>query len=106
MGNDVSFGAGAICANLRLDEKEITSGNENSGRTKLGPILGDHIRVGVNTSLMPGVRIGSNTMITSGLTVAENIEPGSFVSGKTELIVKKNKTVPEASARDKMKKLI
>ena len=106
MGNDVSFGAGAICANLRLDEKEITSGNENSGRTKLGPILGDHIRVGVNTSLMPGVRIGSNTMITSGLTVAENIEPGSFVIGKTELIVKKNKTVPEASARDKMKKLI
>ncbi len=103
MGNDVSFGAGAICANLRLDEKEISSGMENSGRTKLGPILGDHIRVGVNTSLMPGVRIGSNTMIASGLVIAQDIAVDSFVSGKMELKISKNTAGLDSSGRTKMK---
>lgn len=104
MGNNVSFGAGAICANLRLDEKEIVSAGHSTGRNKLGPILGDKIRVGVQTSLMPGVRIGSNTMITSGLVIAEDIEAGKFVSGgKIELTIKDNKAVLDEKARDEMK---
>lgn len=104
MGNDVSFGAGAICANLRLDEKEITSSGVQTGRNKLGPILGDHIRVGVQTSLMPGVRVGSNSMITSGLVIAQDIEARKFVSGgKMELTIKDNRAVLDASARESMK---
>lgn len=103
MGNDVSFGAGAICANLRLDEKEIVSSGENTGRNKLGPILGDHIRVGVQTSIMPGVRIGSNTMITSGLVIAQDIEAGKFVTGKIALEIKDNKAVLNPEKRATMK---
>ena len=104
MGNNVSFGAGAVCANLRLDEKEIVSSGQASGRNKLGPILGDNIRVGVQTSLMPGIRVGSNTMITSGLTIIEDIEAGKFVSGgKVELTIKDNKAVLDSEAREKMK---
>lgn len=99
IGNDVSFGGGALCANLRLDEKNIG----DSGRNKLGPILGDHIRIGVNTSLMPGVRIGSNTMITSGLIIAQDIDEGKFVSGKTELVITENRTKTDAASREKMK---
>lgn len=87
MGDDCRFGAGAVCANFRLDGANI----KDSGRNKLGPILGSHIRVGVNTSLMPGVRIGSNSMITSGLVIAEDIEPGKFVSGKINLKIKNNR---------------
>ncbi len=100
MGDNVSFGAGAICANLRLDEKTIGE----SGRTKLGPILGSNVRVGVKTSLMPGVRIGSNTMITSGLVIAQDIEEGKFVSGKTELTIKDNRASLDAASREKMMK--
>lgn len=100
MGNNVSFGAGAICANLRLDEKTIGE----SGRTKLGPILGSNIRIGVKTSLMPGVRIGSNTMITSGLVIAQDIEEGKFVSGKTELTIKDNRASLDSASREEMKK--
>lgn len=104
MGNDVSFGAGAICANLRLDEKEILSSGVATGRNKLGPILGDHIRVGVQTSLMPGVRVGSNTMITSGLTIVEDIEAGKFVSGgKPKLEIKDNKAVLDIASRQTMR---
>ena len=99
MGNNNSFGAGAVCANLRLDEKEI----KESGRNKLGPIFGDNIRVGVNTSIMPGIKIGSNTMITSGLVIAEDIEEGKFVSGKTELTIKENTAKLDQSSREEMK---
>lgn len=94
MGNNNSFGAGAIGANLRLDEGEVKSAGIMSGRNKLGPILGDNIRVGVNTSLMPGVRIGSNSMITSGLVVSQDIELGKFVSGKIELKIEDNRSAP------------
>lgn len=104
MGDDCSFGAGAICANLRLDEKEISSAGQATGRNKLGPILGSHIRIGVQTSLMPGIRIGSNSMITSGLVIAEDIEEGKFVSGKTELSIKENTAQLDVSARADMKK--
>lgn len=100
MGNDVSFGAGAICANLRLDEKEIGQ----SKRNKLGPVLGDHIRVGVQTCLMPGIRVGSNTMITSGLVIAEDIEAGKYVTGKIELEIKDNKATLDVKSRSDMKK--
>ncbi|MFA5793088.1 MAG: NTP transferase domain-containing protein [Candidatus Gracilibacteria bacterium] len=99
MGNNCSFGSGAVCANLRLDEKEIG----DSKRNKLGPIFGENIRVGVQTSIMPGVRIGSNTMITSGLIIAEDIEPNKFVKGKTTLEIKDNKAILDKSARAKMK---
>lgn len=102
LGDDVSFGAGAICANLRLDEKNIG----DSGRNKLGPILGSHIRVGVQTSLMPGIHIGSNTQITSGLVIAQDIESDKYVSGKIELDIKDNRASLKPSARaDMMKKL-
>lgn len=87
LGENCSFGAGAVCANLRLDEAEIAE----SGRNKLGVVMGDHVRVGVNTSLMPGVRIGGNSMIGSGLVVSEDIEPGKFVYAKTELVQKDNR---------------
>lgn len=101
MGDDCSFGAGAVCANLRLDEKNIG----DSGRNKLGPILGSHIRVGVQTSLMPGIRVGSNTLITSGLTLAQDIEEGKFVSGgKIELDIKENRAKLDSGKREQMKK--
>ncbi|MEK9166687.1 MAG: NTP transferase domain-containing protein [Patescibacteria group bacterium] len=96
IGNNCGFGAGAICANLRLDEKKIEETN------KLGAILGDNIRIGVNTSLMPGVKIGSNTMITSGLVIAQDIEAGKYVSGKIELKIDDNKATIDPEARNAM----
>ncbi len=104
MSDDVSFGAGAICANLRLDEKEITSSGIATGRNKLGPLLGSHLRVGVQTSIMPGIRVGSNTMITSGLVIGQDIEVNQYVSGKMELKIQENRAVLNKNAREEMKK--
>lgn len=93
IGNNCGFGAGAICANLRLDEKG----------EKIGAILGENIRVGVNTSLMPGVKVGSNTMITAGLVIPHDIDAGKFVSGgKIELKIEENRAAIDPTAKKAM----
>ncbi|MDP1722624.1 MAG: sugar phosphate nucleotidyltransferase [Candidatus Gottesmanbacteria bacterium] len=91
---DVSMGSGNVLANLRLDEGEIFSvvrkERVNTKRTKLGAIIGRHVRIGVNTSIMPGVKIGSNSMIGAGLIVDRDIPDGSFVTGGTSMAITKN----------------
>lgn len=72
--NNVLFGAGAVCANFRFDEKEIYSKVKkeliNTGRKKLGAIIGSNVKIGVNASLMPGVKITGGSFIM----------PSSFVN--------------------------
>lgn len=74
---NVSMGSGTVLANLRLDEGEIASvirdQRMNTRRTKLGAIIGRHVRLGVNTSVMPGVKIGHDSMIGAGLVVNRDI---------------------------------
>lgn len=74
---DVSMGSGTVCANLRLDRGEIASivgeNRINTRRTKLGALIGKNVRIGVNTSIMPGVKIGRDSMIGAGLVVDHDI---------------------------------
>lgn len=95
VSTNVSFGAGAVTANLRLDEGEISVTAEGekrpTGRTKLGAIIGRNGRVGVNVSLLPGTVIGENTAIGPGLVVGGEIPPHRFVKGKTELAIVPNR---------------
>lgn len=93
IGDNVSFGAGTITGNLRLDEKEI-----ENGQNKLGLITGNNIRVGINTSFMPGVKIGGNSMIGAGLTINEDVPESSFVKTKTKAEIRPNKK--EITPRD------
>jgi bifunctional UDP-N-acetylglucosamine pyrophosphorylase/glucosamine-1-phosphate N-acetyltransferase len=59
-----NFGAGTVCSNLRHDKGNIKSfikgERVDSGRRKLGVIMGDDVMTGINTSIYPG------TVITSG----------------------------------------
>lgn len=74
---DISMGSGTVLANLRLDRGEIASvigeNRVNTQRTKLGAMIGKNVRVGVNTSIMPGVKIGHDSMIGAGLVVNRDI---------------------------------
>ncbi len=110
IGNNVSFGAGTVTGNLRLDEGNIkvniTDVIIDSGRNKFGLITGNNVRCGINTSFMPGVKVGNNSMIGAGIIVAENIPEKMFVYGKTELIMKENKASLDYSKRDVMKMAI
>lgn len=66
---DVSFGAGTITANFRLDHQPI----KDTGRIKLGAMIGHGTRVGVNTSLMPGIKLGSQTVVGPGLVLNQDL---------------------------------
>ncbi len=70
--------AGSIFANLRLDEKnvgmKINGEYVDSGHKKLGGIIGDNVKFGVNVTIMPGKKIWPNIMIPPGATVESDIE--------------------------------
>lgn len=95
IGNDVSFGAGTVTGNLRLDEKNIqvgvNGGKMDCGSNKFGLVTGNHIRVGINASFMPGIKIGSNSFVGAGIVVAQDIPEGSYVAGRWELKIRPNK---------------
>ncbi|MRR14155.1 glucose-1-phosphate thymidylyltransferase, partial [archaeon] len=61
IGEGCNFGAGTICSNLRHDGKNIKSyvkgERVDSGRRKLGVVMGDDVMTGINTSIYPGTVI-------------------------------------------------
>ena len=107
ISRNCSFGSGAVTGNLRLDEGHIhvnVKGEKMStGTNKFGLICGENIRVGINSSFMPGVKIGSNTIIGAGLSIGQDIEEGKFVKGKVELEIRENKASLDKGKRDEMK---
>jgi len=76
--NNVLFGAGAVCANFRFDEKEIHSSVNgdmiNCQRNKLGAIIGSNVKIGVNSSLMPGIKIVANSIVMPNSIVLKDIK--------------------------------
>jgi bifunctional UDP-N-acetylglucosamine pyrophosphorylase/glucosamine-1-phosphate N-acetyltransferase len=95
LADNVSLGAGAVTGNLRLDENSIKSVIQNkkieTGLNKFGCVIGADSRIGINTSLMPGVLIGVDSFIGSGLIISANLPNQSFISGEIKLKQRKNK---------------
>ncbi|MFH0851913.1 MAG: NTP transferase domain-containing protein, partial [Candidatus Peregrinibacteria bacterium] len=83
IGSNVSFGGGSLTGNLRLDEQKISSmvGEEKvlTGLTKFGCIIGDDCRLGIRTTINPGLKIGKGTFIASGVLVDRDIPERSYV---------------------------
>ncbi len=78
LGEDCNLGAGTIAANFKFDESiiktEVKGEIMNTGRNKLGAILGDEVKTGINVSLMPGVMIGAKSIIYPHSIVRKNVE--------------------------------
>jgi UDP-N-acetylglucosamine diphosphorylase/glucosamine-1-phosphate N-acetyltransferase len=62
VGENCNLGAGTTIANYRFDGKTIKMKVKNqivdTGRRKLGVVMGDHVKTGINSSLMPGIKVG------------------------------------------------
>jgi bifunctional UDP-N-acetylglucosamine pyrophosphorylase/glucosamine-1-phosphate N-acetyltransferase len=73
IGENCNLGAGTKVANLRLDKKNISSilNGEiiDTGRRKLGTIIGDNVQTGINSMLNVGSIIGDNCFIGPGAIV-------------------------------------
>jgi len=80
---DTSMGWGATTANYRIDHRTVPSvvgGHRvDSEREKLGLMLGAGARVGVNTSLMPGVKVGAGALIGPAIRVVRDVPDGERV---------------------------
>ncbi len=79
IGDECNLGAGTKIANLKLDDKEIEVAGINTGRRKLGAIIGDRVETGINACINVGTMIGSGTWIGPGALAHGVIEPNSRI---------------------------
>ncbi|MEE8194566.1 MAG: bifunctional sugar-1-phosphate nucleotidylyltransferase/acetyltransferase [Dehalococcoidales bacterium] len=79
IGEGCNFGSGTKIANLRLDKKDVVVAGIDTGRHKLGAIIGDGVETGINASINVGSVIGNNTIIGPGAVASGVIAPGSRV---------------------------
>ena len=54
-----------------------------------GPVVGSNVRIGANSTILPGVRIGDNSLIGAGSVVVEDIPKNSVAYGCPAKVVKK-----------------
>jgi NDP-sugar pyrophosphorylase family protein len=92
LGADVNLGAGTILSNFRHDGGAIrvpwNGGRIDTGRRKLGAVLGDGVMTGCNSVLHPGVVVGQGTQIYPGVQLRSGVYPaGSIVKLKQEIEV-------------------
>lgn len=78
LGEKANIGAGTITANLRHDNGNVRSMSKgvlvDTGRRKLGVIMGDNVHTGINTSIYPGRKIYPNKSTIPGEIVRKDIE--------------------------------
>ena len=72
-----NLGAGTMVANLRFDDKpiliEVKNKKIDSQRRKMGCIMGDNTKTGINVTIYPGRIIGSSCFIYPGKVIDKNI---------------------------------
>jgi len=101
------FGAGTITANFKFDEKSVKLRIEdeevNSGTDKLGAIVGDNCKTGINACLSPGVRIGPHSIVGPGVCLQNDLEPGKIIFvDKKSYVVTENKITVSSEKKQKL----
>ncbi len=78
LGEGCNLGAGTIAANFKFDgsivKTEVKEKIIETRRKKLGTILGDDVKTGINVSLMPGTMVGAGAIIYPNAVVKKNIK--------------------------------
>jgi len=112
ISNNCLFGAGTITANFRFDEKNVQVMIEekylDSGINKLGAIIGDNCKTGINSCLEPGVKIGPQSIVGPNVDLQADLEPRKIIFvDKKSYLTKNNKVeVSSESKKQLMKKLM
>jgi bifunctional UDP-N-acetylglucosamine pyrophosphorylase/glucosamine-1-phosphate N-acetyltransferase len=76
LGRDVNFGAGTTVANLRHDGADVSltvkGERVSTGRRKLGVVVGDGVKTGINASLNAGVVLSGGARVSPGEVVTRD----------------------------------
>lgn len=82
LGNRAHLGAGAICANLRLDKKPVTvqtpDGKVVTELRKLGALMGDESKAGCNAVLQPGAILGKRAAVFPTIAFGGYLPPNTL----------------------------
>ena len=93
LGYKSHMGAGSITSNVKSDKTlvVIKNGAEHieTGRKKVGAILGDYVEVGCNSVLNPGTVIGRHSNIYPVSCVRGVIPADSILKSSGEVVHKK-----------------
>jgi bifunctional UDP-N-acetylglucosamine pyrophosphorylase/glucosamine-1-phosphate N-acetyltransferase len=83
IGEKCNLGAGTITANYRLDggpvKMMVKDKAVDTDRKKLGAVLGDNVKTGINALLMPGVKVGANSWVSPNVVVERDVAADTIV---------------------------
>ena len=93
LGYKSHMGAGSITSNVKSDRthvhiKDMSGGNIDTGRKKVGAALGDFVEIGCNSVLNPGTVIGRNTSVYP-LSSVRGVVPADSIYKTGGIIVSK-----------------
>ncbi|MFC7439947.1 acyltransferase [Laceyella putida] len=54
-------------------------------------VIGDHVMIGANTTILPGVTIGDHAMVGAGSVVTKDVPPYALVAGNPARVVRERK---------------
>ena len=96
LGEKCNLGAGTIIANYRFDSGSIKMMVKdqvvNTGRRKLGAVLGDNVKTGIKSLFMPGIKVGANTWVGANLMVEHDLPADAVVRLKQNCEIVKKRT--------------
>ncbi len=92
LGYKAHMGAGSITSNVKSDKQLVVIKNEGelleTGRKKVGALVGDGVEVGCNTVLNPGTVIGKNSNVYPVSCVRGVIPHNSIYKEAKKIVVK------------------
>ena len=89
LGERCNLGAGTVTANYRFDAGSVKMMVKNevidSGLKKLGAVLGDKVKTGINALLMPGVKVGHDSWVGPNVVLERDLPPDSKITLRQNL---------------------
>lgn len=91
LGYKAHLGAGAVTSNVRSDKRPViirTVPPVDTGRKKVGAMLGDGVEVGCNSVLNPGTVVGRNAQIYPGSSVRGVVPANCIYKNNGQIVAK------------------
>jgi bifunctional UDP-N-acetylglucosamine pyrophosphorylase/glucosamine-1-phosphate N-acetyltransferase len=96
LGEKCNLGAGTVTANYRLDsgliKMMVKDQLVNTGRKKLGTVMGDNVKTGIKSLFMPGVKVGANSWVGPNLMVERDLPANTIAFLKQSCEIREKKT--------------
>lgn len=97
LGYKAHMGAGAVTSNVKSDKGLVKihaeDADTDTGRKKVGALLGDHVEIGCNSVLNPGTVIGRNTNVYPLSSVRGCVPADSIYKSQADIVAKEAREI-------------